>query len=450
METIKKSKIGNWVQKSISARMLMVAFLILVLLIPLSYIENLISERSNRQSQVVTEINNKWGKEVLLYGPILKIPYTYYTKKTITIKNKVSIEKTSHKNYYYFLPEQLTIDSNIQNEIKKRGIYHTSVYKGTNTIKGTFGPIKFDTTISEKDILWEEASIIFKTSNLKGISNEVSIKLNDTSYNFIPTFTAKTAAYNNIQLHTLETKRIQINANIQQTDTPYSMELNMSGSERFRIIPIGKQTQVSIKSNWNTTKFVGDFLPYNADKLTANGFHAKWKVLHINRPFPQTFQEVLPNLTKYAMGVDFKIAVDQYQQNERSAKYGFLVIALTFMVFFLIQTISNIKIHPFQYSMIGMALLLFYTLLISISEHSSFFIAYIISSISTVVLISLYSKSILKNIKFPVFIALSLTCLYGFIFIIIQLENYALLVGSIGLFTILGLVMYTSRKITWD
>lgn len=450
METTKKSKIGNWAQKSISARMLMVGFLILVLLIPLSYIERLINERSDRQEQVVTEINNKWGKEVLLYGPVLKIPYTSYTKKTITVNDKISIEKTAHKSYYYFFPQELIINSNIQNEKKKRGIYNTSVYKGTNTINGTFGHIKFPAAISEKDILWQETSILFKTSNLKGISNEVNIKLNETNYNFIPTFTSNTASYNEMQLHTLETKKIQINTNIQQTVVPFSMELNMSGSERFRIIPIGKQTKVNIKSNWKTANFVGDFLPYNSDKITENGFNAKWKVLHINRPFPQSFQHNLPNLNKYAMGVDFKIAVDQYQQNERSAKYGFLVIALTFMVFFLIQTISNIKIHPFQYIMIGMALLLFYTLLISISEHSSFFSAYIISSIATVLLISLYSKSILKNIKFPVFIALSLTCLYGFIFIIIQLENYALLVGSIGLFIILSLVMYISRKITWD
>jgi len=450
METTKKSNTRNWAQKSISARMLMVGLLILVLLIPLSYIESLIHERSNRQEKVVGEINNKWGKEVLLYGPILKIPYTTYTKKTITIKNKTSIEKTAHKNYYYFFPEQLTLESDIQNEKKKRGIYNTSVYKGTNTLTGTFGNVKFAASILEKDIHWDEASIVFKTSNLKGISNEVKITLNDANHNFIPAFTANTSSFNEIQLHTLETKKIPIDDKVQKTLTPFSMELNMSGSERFRIIPIGKNTQVTIKSNWKTANFVGDFLPYNADKITENGFNAKWKVLHINRPFPQSFQQTLPNLTKYAMGVDFKIAVDQYQQNERSAKYGFLVIGLTFMVFFLIQTISNIKIHPFQYIMIGLALLLFYTLLISISEHSSFFIAYIISSISTVVLICLYSKSIMKNIKFPIFIGLSLASLYGFIFIIIQLENYALLVGSTGLFIILGLVMYISRKIKWD
>lgn len=450
MESTKKSKIGNWAQKSISARMLTVGFLILVLLIPLSYIKKLIHERSNRQEKVIKEINSKWGTEVVLYGPILKVPYTYYTEKTITIKNKTSIEKIAHTNYYYFFPNQLTLESNINSEEKKRGIYNTSVYKGSNEITGEFGELKFEASISAKDILWKDASIIFKTSNLKGINNEVSIIIKDNNYNFIPTYTDQNISYNELQLHTLETEKLQLDGKTLSGTPHFNITMNISGSEQFRIIPIGKQTFVNIKSNWKTANFVGDFLPYNSDKITEDGFYAKWKVLHINRPFPQVFHGAIPNLSKYAMGVNFKIAVDQYQQNERSAKYGFLVIGLTFLVFFLIQTISNIKIHPFQYIMIGLALLLFYTLLISISEHSSFFKAYLISSTSTVLLISLYSKSILRNIKFPLFIALSLAALYGFIFIIIQLENYALLVGSIGLFLILALVMYISRKIDWE
>lgn len=147
--------------------------------------------------------------------------------------------------------------------------------------------------------------------------------------------------------------------------------------------------------------------------------------------------------------MDFLIPVDEYQQNERAAKYGFLVIGLTFLIFFLIQMISKINIHIFQYTMIGLALIMFYTLLISITEHSSFKFAYLIAGLSVVVMITLYSASILKNRKFPMFIAASLSALYTFIYVIIQLENYALLAGSIGLFLILGAVMYFSRKIDW-
>ncbi len=142
--------------------------------------------------------------------------------------------------------------------------------------------------------------------------------------------------------------------------------------------------------------------------------------------------------------------VDEYQQSERSAKYGFLVIGLTFLIFFLIQTISKIDIHPFQYLMIGLALTMFYTLLVSISEHSNFLKAYLIAGTSVVLLITIYSKSILRNVKFPMLICISLTALYAFIYVIIQLENYALLVGSIGLFLILASVMFVSRRIDWS
>jgi inner membrane protein len=230
----------------------------------------------------------------------------------------------------------------------------------------------------------------------------------------------------------------------------FNLKLNIKGSEQIRFIPIGKQTEAHITSNWKTANFFGEFLPYNGDKITEKGFDAKWNILDINRPFPQQYFNNLPDLRDFAFGVNFKIPVDQYQQSERSAKYGFLVIGLTFLIFFLIQTLSKIDIHPFQYLMIGLALTMFYTLLVSISEHSTFLKAYLIAGVSVIALITLYSKSILKTYKFPIFIGLSLTALYTFIYVIIQLENYALLVGSIGLFLILAIVMYVSRKIDWN
>ena len=224
----------------------------------------------------------------------------------------------------------------------------------------------------------------------------------------------------------------------------------MKGSKQLRFIPLGKETDVRIQSNWKTANFIGEFLPYNSDKITANGFDAKWKVLNINRPFSQQHLQQIPNLKKYAFGVNFLIPIDEYQKSERSAKYGFLVIGLTFLIFFLIQTMSTINMHPFQYLMIGIALTMFYILLLSISEHSSYLKAYLIAGTAVVTLITLYAKSILKTVKFTVFIGFSLSALYIFIFVIIQLENYALLVGSIGLFAILSGVMYASRKIDWE
>ncbi len=231
----------------------------------------------------------------------------------------------------------------------------------------------------------------------------------------------------------------------------YSFKMAYNGSEGLQIIPIGKTTTLGMTSNWANPSFNGEFLPNDQTKtITKDGFSADWKVTHLNRAFSQQHIDLIPALDQYAFGTKFLIMVNEFQQSERSAKYGFLVIGLTFLLFFLIQTLSKINIHPFQYLMIGLALTMFYTLLISISEHSNFLKAYIIAGGSVITLITLYSKSVLKNRKFPLFIGASLTALYSFIFVIIQLENYALLVGSIGLFTILAIVMFVSRKIDWN
>jgi inner membrane protein len=228
------------------------------------------------------------------------------------------------------------------------------------------------------------------------------------------------------------------------------MNVTYDGSEQLQVIPVGKTTTLKIDSNWADPQFIGTYSPNDETRsVDETGFKADWKVLSINRAFSQVYLNSMPNLEQFAFGTKFIVLVDEYQKSERSAKYGFLVIALTFLIFFLIQTMSKIHIHPFQYLMIGLALTMFYTLLVSISEHSNFLKAYLIAGTSVVVLITIYSKSILKSLKFSSFIGISLIALYTFVYVIIQLENYALLVGSIGLFLILATVMFVSRKIDW-
>ena len=326
------------------------------------------------------------------------------------------------------------------------------MYKSEIGINGNFEKPGFSTIdVKDEDVLWDKSIVLIKTSNLKGINNQVEILLENESFPFLPKYEETYKELNTkITLNNLETSAIGKEAIQLLTTSNFSIKLNVSGSKQISVIPIGKETNLNISSNWKTANFVGNFLPLNTDKITENGFNAKWKVLHINRPFQQEYYTALPNLNEFAFGVNFMIPVDEYQKSERSAKYGFLVISLTFLIFFLIQSISKINIHPFQYLMIGLALTMFYTLLISISEHSNFLKAYLIAGSSVIVLITLYSKSILQTYKFPLFIGISLTALYTFIFVIIQLENYALLVGSLGLFIILSIIMYASRKIDWN
>lgn len=456
IEKPNKNKFGNWIKTSITARMLMVGALVLILLIPLIYIEDLIRERSMRQQSVINEINQQWGNEVLLNGPVLQIPYKIINEKTITDANtkQVFTETVEEIKHAYFFPDRLNFKTKINPEEKKRGIYSTAVYNSKVNISGNFTKPDFsEIEISDEQILWSKAKLVIQTSNLKGVS-EASVLLNSTNYEVISKYNGNSNnndLYNaEVRLHNLETKALDVDFSSLKKPINFDIQLNIKGSEQMRFIPLGKETNAEVTSNWKNANFFGEFLPFNDNKINDNGFNAKWKILDINRAFAQNHFEYLPDFREFAFGVNFMIPIDQYQQSERSVKYGFLVIALTFLIFFLIQTLSKIQIHPFQYLMIGLALTMFYTLLISISEHSTFKSAYLIAGIAVVILITLYSKSILKSPRFTAFIFTSLSALYGFIYVIIQLENYALLVGSIGLFLILATVMYVSKKIDWQ
>tara|TARA_R110001583_G_scaffold5791_1_gene30686 strand:- start:295 stop:1638 length:1344 start_codon:yes stop_codon:yes gene_type:complete len=444
MET-KKQKIGNWFRTSISARMLVVGFIFLILLIPLGFVKDLIRERETRQAGVIQEINEKWGNEVVLYGPIVKVPYKTYTEEKIFDEQTKTFTKNYKEvlNHAYFLPKKLDIKSKVNTKQLERGIYETVVYSADITMNGKFPEFNFSTAdIPEKDIVWDKATLLLQTSNLKGIRNEIQITMNQQEYTLKPKFDES-------YMSTLESGFLK-GLFAKDKNPAFSFNVLINGSESLRFVPVGGETSVSMHSDWHSPSFNGNYLPNDeTKKISDNGFEAYWTVLETNRQFGQQFFNNLPNLNKFAFGTSLIIPIDDYQKTERTSKYGILIIGLTLLVFLLIQIISKIAIHPFQYFMIGLALVMFYTLLISISEHQNFLLAYVIAGVSVVGLITAYSKTILKNKKFPLLVFGSLTALYAFIFVIIQLENYALLVGSIGLFIILGIVMFTSKKIDW-
>ncbi len=413
--------------QSATAKMMMVGFLSLILLIPLFFVQDLILERSQRQKEVVEETTSKWGENVYINGPILRIPY----KDPLTKKIQLA----------YFFPENLNsvINTKMQKPLE-RSIYKSNVFSSTMQFSGNFVAPNFGKkNIPDENIYWNQAKIVIETNNLKSLKDEVRMKIGNQNLIFEP-------VNSNDNIDGLESQLFDYRT--VASNTTFNFDINVNGSNEIKVIPIGKTSTVKMTSDWNSPSFNG-FVSPTERNFTATGFTAQWKVLHFNRPFAQQYFESFPNLAGYGLETDFITPVNEYQQNERASKYGFLVIGLTFLIFFLIQSISKINIHIFQYTMIGIALVMFYTLLISITEHSSFSFAYSIAGTAVVSLITLYSISILKNKKFPIFIGISLSVLYTFIYVIIQLEDYALLVGSIGLFLILAAVMYFSRKIEW-
>lgn len=432
--------------QSATARVIMVGMLTLVLLLPLHYVQGIIKERSTLQENVVADVTQKWGGRVFVCGPILKVPYkgTTYVLPREEDSIKQPAKRTAYTDYLYIFPEELDVDSKVTTFEKHRNNYDTAVFNAGFKLKGSYTmPDLARHNIAPEAIDWSKASVIINTNAIKSIKGAVNAKISNVQYDFeaaaIPTEDS---------LATLQTTPINLGSGINRK-LPFEVTISYDGSSGLAIVPIGKRTKANMAGNWPSPKFTGNYLP-EKKHIANEGFTASWSISQLNRPFAQQYLSAIPKLQPYSFDVDFDIPVDEFQQNERASKYGFLVIGLTFLVFFLIQSISKINIHIFQYTMVGLALIMFYTLLISITEHSSFRLAYLIAGISVVAMIGLYSVSILKNRKFPIFIATALTALYTFIFVIIQLENYALLAGSIGLFIILGAIMYFSRKVNWN
>ena len=434
--------------QSNTAKLIMIGILSLVLLIPLALVQNLISERAVRKREMVQEVNTLWGSDIKFYGPMLSIPY--YSTETTQIVNANSQTVTQTKRVIknaYFFPEKLHNKSTIKkSKPLKRGLYENVVFTSLMDFEGNFSIPNFEKlNIPTENVIWDKAAVIVNTSNLKSIKSDLTITLNEQKFIFESRGSSQSI------FGILESNTFNYNSLASDYKINFKFQMKFNGSESIQFIPVGKTTTVVLDSDWNSPNLMGSFAANEENKsITKDGFHAEWKILDINRSFAQQYAESIPNLKEYLFGVKLIETVDQYQQNERASKYGFLVIGLTFLIFFLIQSISKVNIHIFQYTMIGLALIMFYTLLISITEHSTFSTAYLVAASSVILMLLLYSVSVLKNKKFPLFISAALTLLYSFIFVIIQLEDYALLVGSIGLFLILGAVMYFSRKIDWN
>ena len=425
---------GKWMKYSISARLIIIGFLVMLLLIPSFMIRTLIRERQDRRDDAISEVSEKWGQTQTITGPILSIPYTKY----FTTEDNETSTKTM---YTHILPDFLEIDGTIHPEVRNRGIYEVVLYNSELHFNGkVLIPDLGDLKIPTKDIIWKNAFISVGITDMKGIEELITFEIDDDDY----------LANSGIETNDVIISGVsKIINNIKPNhDFEFSFNLNINGSNGLTLTPVGKETNVTISSDWISPSFIGHFIPTDHE-INENGFTANWKVLHSNRNFPQKWVGSKHKIEEFSFGVDLLMPVDEYQKNMRTAKYAFMFISLTFLSFFMIELLNKKVIHPIQYLLIGFSLLVFYSLLLSISEHISFKYAYLISSIATIALISTYTISFLKS-RLQTFIIFSiLVLLYVYLFIVIQLQDFALLIGSIGLFVILSLVMFLTRKIDW-
>jgi inner membrane protein len=370
----------------------------------------------------ISEISNSWAGAQIVAGPIISV------KKKKERKDKNGKIHYGTENSHY-LPEKLEINTDVQPEIRYKGIYELVLYKSKIKMKGHINLSKLRERFPADD--YDEIYISFNVSDLRGIQKDVKLKLNRTDYNLIPGIKNKifrNGFYAHIQLD-------------KDTLQHFEIDIDLNGMENLEFIPLGKYSEVSINSPWNNPGFFGAFLPESRE-INKDGFNAKWIVNYFNRTYPQEWNNKNYEVLSSAFGVKLLIPVDEYQKTMRMSKYSLMIIVLTFLSFFLV-------IHPIQYLLVGLALIIFYSILLAISEYVVFQYSYLISSLMTILLIGFYVKSIYRSKQIASIIVGMLAMFYGFMYVILQLQDYSLLLGNIALFIILAAIMFLTRKINW-
>ena len=408
---------------------ILITILVLMLMIPTSMIMHIIYERQQRQDESTEEVSAKWGNSQIVTGPVLIIPYVSKPGETVNA---------------IFLPDKLNINGEILPEVRKRGIYEVAVYGSHLQINGSFSSLDFaGLNIPKENLLLKDAYLAVGISDMRGIENQVEVQWKGKPFIFNPGVDASTMFPSGMQ-----TKIPLDLENDTLHGSDFSINLELRGSGQLFFSPVGKTTSVSLNSSWTHPSFDGVFLP-NKHEIHLKGFAASWQVSHLNRNFPQSWKGNNENLHAADFGVKLFMPVDGYQQSTRAVKYAILIIGLTFLVFYFIELLQHHPVHPLQYILIGLALCIFYTLLIALAEQLSFSIAYLVSVVLTLGLVTAYSASVFRSVRKAVGIGITLLLLYTFVYVIIRSEDQALLMGSLGLFLILAVVMYFSRKIKW-
>jgi inner membrane protein len=440
-------------RRAIFFKMAGVTLLLLLLLIPLGMIQSVLSGRLERRNEAVAEITSVWGREQSVIGPVLIVPYRYSFKSwkeqpTSGGKiEKVEVVETAVANAY-FLPAALAINGDITPALLRRGIYQAVVYAGKLELAGQFARPDFSSLhIEEADVLWEDALVAFAIPDLRGVKETLQLQWGDSRIPLVPGcplkgFTSGVHA----RVGGLRESRGPI---------PLQLELTLNGSGGIRFTPLADQNQVKISSPWPDPSFQGAFLPTER-KVSAAGFEATWQLAQYGRDYAQQWTDrdsaagLNPNSAAGSLfGVNFLSGIDAYRNIERAIKYGALFFVLVFAAFFLFEILSALKLHPFQYALVGAALCLFYLGLLSLSEFIAFGLAYLAAAAATTLLTGFYCAGVLKSGRRTLIITGLLAGIYGFLYIALQLQDYALLFGTAGLFAMLAVVFYVTRNLDW-
>lgn len=426
-------------------------FLALLLLIPLTAVESIVRERMALRDGVVANIQQSAVTTQRLVGPILVVPFVKTTiEAAVDTKTGVSTRTSrTEEGQVMFVPEQLKVTTQAATEKRYRGIYSARLYNSHNTFAGNFSvPENFGIENRTPDTVayrWGNAHIVLGIDDPRGIRGKLHVVWNSERREFQGgAAMAPLPAGVHAPVGRLSP---------QARDYSFAIDLGLAGSEVLQLVPTGKETHFAMKSSWPHPSFVGQFLP-ESRSIGAKGFEAVWRTSRLATNVEQALQTCTgerdcPALLAKTVGVAFVDPVDVYLMLQRSAKYGFLFILFTFVLFSLFEVLQRLAIHPVQYALVGVALATFFLLLVALSEHLPFALAYAIASTSCVALLGFYVSYVLRGVGRASGFAAALALLYGALYVLLQSEDMALLLGAILMFVILATVMLVTRRVDW-
>jgi len=417
-----------------------IAVLIMLLQIPIFKIDGLISERRSTRDSAVAEVTQKWGGKQVLKGPQIIVPYLAEAKQ----REGAPWITNQKVHYAIFLPESLDASIKIESEIRYRSIYGIPLYRAWIELKGEFDQTKMSAVAETENLQWDKARFVIAISDPKSVKGESTLQLGGKAITLEPGTGAGMEGQNGFHA--------PIDLGASSGKSTFAMALEMGGSEGFYIAPVGRQSNISMESNWVDPSFQGNWLP-SQRAVTDKGFSANWKIPYLGRNYPQSWLNNCASnqqeIERSAVGVDLAFPLDTYGMAERSIKYELIFIGLTFVGFWLFEILSGVRIHPIQYFLVGGAICLFYLLLLSLAEHIGFISAYIIAASMVVSLVTAYAINVLKSGTRAWLVGGGMTALYLYLLALLQEQEYSMLAGSIGMFVILAAIMLLTRNVNW-
>lgn len=422
-----------------SIKIALILALILVFLIPIQMIKSLISDRKSYQDEAIKSITEPLGGEVEIQGFVIAVPYNSYvqTANSTVVKTK----------YMFFAPDSYNMDFSVSPYYLYRGIFKVPVFNGKIAINAQFRNFEYSNfDIKQEDILQKDAILILGFSNKKNFTSTPKLNINGKDLSAVTIKDGSISPFYKSLYYKLSDSGIDLSNTLNLTGN-----IDFQGGENIKIRPNATENHIKMTSDWASPSFSGGWLPKERE-ISAKGFTASWEIAGLSTTYPKSWSsesEYFSLSSKETVDTSFIIPVDTYKKTERSVKYSVLFLLIPFIALFISEIFSKIRIHLIQYGLIGLADVIFYLLLLSISEHLSFDIAYWICSICVSLSTLFYAAAIFKKIRWGGMLSSVQFVSYSFLFVILQAEDYALLFGSIGLFVAVVLLMFITRKVDW-